>query len=77
MASFFILLQVKKALGKSFIKPVSKGYRKNKLYYGTIRIRVYKGTDFRHQVFGWINGVLKDMEVEIDEIEKKWHKLKG
>ena len=62
--------------GKSFIKPRSKNYKKNTLYYGTIKIRVQKGTDFRHKVFGWINSVLKDTLLETDMIKRKWHKLK-
>ncbi len=62
--------------GKSFIKPVSKGYKKNTLYYGTIKLRLRKGTDSRHRVFGWVNAVLKNTKTEINEIERKWHKLK-
>jgi len=38
--------------GKSYIKPLSKGYKKNNLYYGTIKIRVLKGTNLRYRVFG-------------------------
>jgi len=62
--------------GKSFIKPKNKNYRKNTLYFGTIKIRVARGTDFKHRVFGWINAILKDTKSEIDRIERKWHKLK-
>lgn len=62
--------------GKSFIKPKSKNYKKNTLYYGTIKIRVKRGTDFRHRVFGWVNTVLKNTNSEIATIEKKWHKLR-
>lgn len=62
--------------GKSFIKPKNKNYKKNTLYYGTIKIRVMKGTDFRHQVFGWINSVLKETKSEISTLEINWHKLK-
>ena len=51
--------------GKSFIKPVSKGYKKNKLYYGTIRIRVVKGSNFRYQTLGWLISALKGMEIEL------------
>lgn len=62
--------------GKSFIKPTNKRYKKNTLYYGTIKIRVLKGTDFRHRLFGWISAVLKDTKSKIGIIERKWHKLK-
>ncbi len=62
--------------GKSFIKPPNKGYKKNNLYYGTIKIRVLKGTDFRHQVFGWIKTVLKDIAPEVELIQKGWKSLK-
>src|SRR3989344_160085 len=48
--------------GKSFIKPPNKKYKKNTLYYGTIKIRVYKGTDFRHKTFGWVNAMLKNIK---------------
>ncbi|MFA6341064.1 MAG: hypothetical protein WCX27_02380 [Candidatus Paceibacterota bacterium] len=62
--------------GKSFIKPVNKNYKKNTLYYGTIKVRVEKGTDFRHRTFGWINSVLKNTRNDVENIEKKWYKLK-
>jgi len=62
--------------GKSFIKPESKNYKKNTLYYGTIKIRVFRGTDLRHRVFGWINTILRNSKIETDKIERKWHKLK-
>ncbi len=62
--------------GKSFIKPVNKNYKKNNLYYGTIKVRVAKGTDYRHRVFGWINAVLKDVKLNVEITERKWYKLK-
>lgn len=65
-----------KNFGKSFIKPTNKNYKRNTLYYGTIKIRVFKGTDFRHRVFGWIGSVLKETQTEINNVERKWHKLK-
>jgi hypothetical protein len=46
--------------GKTFIKPAGKNYRKNKLYFGTIRIRILKGTDFRYRLFGWIDTLIKN-----------------
>lgn len=65
-----------KNFGKSFVKPVNKNYKKNTLYYGTIKIRVFKGTDLRHRVFGWISAILQNNKTEIDKVERKWHKLK-
>ena len=61
---------------KSFIKPPNKGYKKNNLYYGTIRIRVPRGTDMRHRVFGWIKAAIKDMAPEIKLKQKEWKSLK-
>ncbi len=62
--------------GKTFVKPMSKNYKKNNLYYGTIKVRVRRGTDFRHRVFGWINAILKDVKINVEITEKKWYKLK-
>lgn len=61
---------------KSFIKPPNKGYKKNNLYYGTTRIRVSKGTNFRHQVYGWIKTVLKDITPQSELVQKEWKSLK-
>ncbi|MCR4275615.1 MAG: hypothetical protein NUV83_02585 [Candidatus Wolfebacteria bacterium] len=65
-----------KNFGKSFVKPANKNFKKNTLYYGTIKIRVPKGTDTRHKVFGWIKAVLKNLQPSIENTERKWHKLK-
>lgn len=62
--------------GKSFVKPKNKNYKKNTLYYGTIKIRVSRGTDLKYRVFGWIGAILKDNHLEVEKIERKWHKLK-
>jgi len=62
--------------GKSFIKPLSKNYKKNNLYYGTIRIGVSKGTDMRHRVYGWIKTVLKDVAPRVELTQKEWKSLK-
>ncbi|MBT9169266.1 MAG: hypothetical protein DDT19_02621 [Syntrophomonadaceae bacterium] len=62
--------------GKSFVKPPNKGYKKNNLYYGTIEIRVSKGTDFRHRVYGWIKTVLKDIAPDVELVQKEWKSLK-
>ena len=62
--------------GKSYIKPLSKGYKKNNLYYGTIKIKVPKGTDMRYRVFGWINALLNDIAPEVELAQKEWRSLK-
>ena len=62
--------------GKSFIKPLNKGYKKNNLYYGTIKVKVLKGTDMRYRVFGWIKTVLKDIAPEVELTQKEWKSLK-
>lgn len=61
---------------KSFVKPLNKGYKKNNLYYGTIKVRVSKGTDMRYRVFGWIKTVLKNIAPEVELTQKKWKSLK-
>jgi len=61
---------------KSFVKPLSKNYRQNILYHGTIRVIVPKGTDLRHRLFGWIHATLQDIEPRVKFVEKKWVSLK-
>jgi len=62
--------------GKSFVKPANKGYKKNNLYYGTIEIRVPKGTDMRHRVFGWIKAALKGIDPKVELAQKEWKSLR-
>lgn len=64
-----------KNFGKTYVKPLSTGYRKNNLYYGTIKIYVPKSTDRKHRVFGWISKTLKDIDPKVKFVEKKWHSL--
>ncbi len=61
--------------GKSFIKPLNKNYKKNNLYYGTIKIKVHKGTDKRHRIFGWIKAVLKDVSPKTQFVQQEWKQL--
>ncbi len=61
--------------GKSFIKPLSKNYKKNNLYYGTISVRVPKGTNIRYKIFGWINMALKNINTDVKLTQKEWGKL--
>jgi len=62
--------------GKSFIKPLNKGYKKNNLYYGTAKIRVSSGTDMRHRTFGWIKAILSDIDPRVRLAQKEWKSLK-
>ena len=61
--------------GKTFVKPFSKNYKKNTLYFGTIRIEVPKGTDNRYRVYSWTQVILKDIAPKVKTIEKKWNRL--
>lgn len=61
--------------GKSFVKPLSSGYKKNNLYYGTIRIRVSKGTNFRYRIYGWIKRVLNEIAPDVELVQKEWKSL--
>lgn len=61
--------------GKSFIKPPNKGYKKNNLYYGTIKIYVPKGTDSRHRTFGWVQAALHEIIPNVESTQRRWIKL--
>ena len=63
--------------GKSYIKPLSSGYKKNNLYYGTIRVEVPKSTDMKHKIFGWIKAALLDIESETKLVQRNWQRLTG
>ena len=63
--------------GKSYVKPLSTNYKKNNLYYGTLRIEVPKGTDYRHRVYGWTQAILKNIAPQVKLIEKRWQKLRN
>lgn len=60
--------------GKSFIKPVSKGYKKNTLYYGTIKITIPKSTDMKHKISGWLTGALRGQDSE--RVLERWKSLR-
>lgn len=66
-----------KNFGKSYVKPLSKNYKKNNLYYGTIRVSVRKSTNYRYQVFAWTQAVLEDIAPEIVLLQRKWSKLRN
>jgi len=60
---------------KSYVKPLSSNYRKNNLYYGTIRVEVPKSTNLRYRIFGWTQVVLASLYPKIQKIERKWERL--
>ncbi|MDP2641346.1 MAG: hypothetical protein Q8P39_02285, partial [Candidatus Yanofskybacteria bacterium] len=62
--------------GKSFIKPLNKGYKKNTLYYGTCKVRIQKGTDLRIRIFGWVKGMLRELDPQVELAQRKWEKLR-
>ena len=61
--------------GKSFVKPLNKNYKKNTLYYGTVKIKVPRGTDMRHRLFGWTKAVLHDISAKTELTQREWKKL--
>lgn len=61
---------------KSYVKPMSTGYKKNNLYYGTIRIEVPKSSNMCHRTFGWINAAVASLTPSIRVVEQKWRRLK-
>lgn len=62
--------------GKSYVKPLSKNYKKNTLYYGTVKITAPKGTDKRHRIFGWTKAVLHDISEKIELTQQEWKSLR-
>ena len=66
-----------KNFGKSYIKPLSKNYKTNNLYFGTIRVEVAKSTDLRHKVYGWTRALLEDVAPTVELVERKWERLKA
>ena len=62
--------------GRSFIKPPNKNFKKNTLYYGTIKVKVPRGTDLRYRVFCWIKKVLENIAPEVELKQKEWKSLK-
>lgn len=61
--------------GKSFIKPISTGFKKNILYHGTIKIYIPKGTNMRYKVYGWIKSILQNSKIDISCGEQRWMPL--
>ena len=61
---------------KTYIKKFTTGFKKNDLYYGTVRIYLPKSADFKIKLFGWIKAVIKDIDPKIQTIERRWNKLR-
>lgn len=62
--------------GKTFVKPANKNFKKNNLYYGTIKVRVPKGTDMKLRIFGWIQGALQELMPRIESVQRKWSSVR-
>ncbi len=60
--------------GKNFVKPFSKNYKKNNLYYGTTKVEVPKSVNIKHRIFGWIQAVLVDNS-KVVATQRKWETL--
>jgi hypothetical protein len=43
--------------GKTYIKPVGTGHRKNQLPHGVCRVRMLRASDYWHRVMVWIDVV--------------------
>jgi len=64
-----------KNFGKSYIKPITSRYKSNNLYDGTIKTYVPKSIDRIHQIFGWIQAVMKNTKPRVDFTKRKWQSL--
>lgn len=64
-----------KNFGKSHVKSISKGFKKNNLYYGTIRIEIPKSSNLVHQVYGWTQAILEQVNKNVSATERKWIRL--
>jgi transcriptional regulator with XRE-family HTH domain len=62
--------------GKSYVKPPNKNYKKNNLYYGTIKVDIPKSTDLLYRVFAWTKAVLKNIDPKVELVQRDWKHLK-
>ncbi len=58
--------------GKSYIKPLSSGYKKNNLYYGTIRVTIPKSTDINYRIFGWVKSMIREIAPDVEMTKERW-----
>lgn len=64
-----------KNFGKTYFKPESKGYKKNNLYYGTLRLYVPKSTDMKYKMAGWLQALLENLQIDVKLLQQRWTKL--
>ncbi len=65
-----------KNFGKTYIKPISGGYKNNKLYFGTLRLEVPKSVNIRYTILGWLTGLMKNFsKVNVEALKIKWQPL--
>jgi len=65
-----------KNFGKTYVKPLSTGYKKNNLYYGTMRIEIPRSVDLHYRVLGWIKAILHDIDPQVMRTRMKWESLR-
>lgn len=65
-----------KNFGKSYIKPESKNYRKNTLYYGTVQISVPKSTDLQYRIQGLVRGFISTIDPKLKSTILRWEGLR-
>ena len=63
-----------KNFSKSFIKPANKNYKKNTLYYGTIKITIPKSTDLKYQTLAWLEPLLISIRKNVKLAERSFAK---
>ncbi len=61
----------KKNFSKSFIKPANKNYKKNILYYGTIKITIEKSTDLKYTTLAWLDSLLPNISKKVELISEQ------
>ena len=61
--------------GKTFIKPPNKGFKKNNLYYGTIKITVPKSVNLKHMIFGWVEAAFQNVNFDVKLAKRRWESL--
>lgn len=64
-----------KQFHKSYVKPEGTGHRKNRLYYGTVKIRICD-KNLLHKILGWIEGV-KDQFRAFSSVGRAADSIKG
>lgn len=57
--------------GKSYIKVPGSGFKKNKWYYGTMRLEIPKSVDIKHRIFGWVLSVFEIQKSDLGR-QRRW-----